>query len=143
MPLQGSQWLKAVPWDFLAPHQAQAVRNHSQSLETLAQRGGLCPSEVLAVIEQRRWRRLAEARAEAAVIAALGAWLHRSGDRLPLLADVEAACAAYRQEILAQPPEVLRRLERGRWDLAFVAGYCRGWAAASSGPALRLPEDMP
>jgi hypothetical protein len=28
-----------VPWDFLAPHEAQAQRNHSQTLKRLAERG--------------------------------------------------------------------------------------------------------
>lgn len=76
-PLQESQWLKAVPWGFVQTHRAQAERNHAQSLETLAQRGGLCPSALLAVVEHHRWRRLPEAGAEADLIAALGAWLRR------------------------------------------------------------------
>jgi hypothetical protein len=41
----------AVPWDMLAPHQAQAIKNHSQTLERLAQRGGLDASEAMAIID--------------------------------------------------------------------------------------------
>lgn len=45
-----------VPWSLLAPHEEQALRNHSQSLDTLARRGGLAPSEMVAVLERRKWR---------------------------------------------------------------------------------------
>jgi hypothetical protein len=53
-PIMGKT-LTSVPWSLLAPHEAQAVRNHSQSLERLAQRGGLSACEALAVIEGRKW----------------------------------------------------------------------------------------
>lgn len=42
---------KSVPWSLVAPHERQAVSNHSQTLERLAQRGGLCPVELVAVLE--------------------------------------------------------------------------------------------
>lgn len=45
-----------VPWSLLAPHEVWALRNHGQNLKTLADRGGLAPDEMLAVIEHRRWR---------------------------------------------------------------------------------------
>lgn len=54
-PILGDPCLKAVPWAFLAPHEAQAISNHSQGLETLARRGGLGPDEVWAVVTGRRW----------------------------------------------------------------------------------------
>jgi hypothetical protein len=54
-PILGSQTLKSVPWGLLGPHWRQAERNHGQSLERLAQRGGLAPCEALAVIEGRSW----------------------------------------------------------------------------------------
>ncbi len=41
---------KVVPWDFVAPHEDQATRNHSQTLKRLAQRGGLSPAELVAVV---------------------------------------------------------------------------------------------
>lgn len=47
----------SVPWDLLAPHEAQALRNHGgQSLERLAERGGLSPAELVAVVEDRAFR---------------------------------------------------------------------------------------
>lgn len=40
----------SVPWGLLAPHEAQARHNHDQSLTRLAERGGLSPCEMLAVL---------------------------------------------------------------------------------------------
>ena len=51
-PIQGGP---AIPWDALAPHERQAERNHDQSLETLARRGGLSPCEAVAILEDRPW----------------------------------------------------------------------------------------
>ncbi|MCV0395417.1 MAG: hypothetical protein K5872_21975 [Rhizobiaceae bacterium] len=48
----------SVPWGLLAPHERQAVRNHGQSLVTLAGRGGLSACEALAVLEDREWRQM-------------------------------------------------------------------------------------
>lgn len=42
-----------IPWELLAPHEQQARRNHQQTLEELAMRGGLSATEALAVIEDR------------------------------------------------------------------------------------------
>ncbi len=44
-----------VPWNMIEEHQEQCFRNHSQSPETLARRGGLDPSEMLAVIHDERF----------------------------------------------------------------------------------------
>lgn len=59
----------AVPWRFVAPYDAGALRNHQQTLERLAERGGLSPTELLCVIHglswrDRRWPNESVARAE-------------------------------------------------------------------------------
>jgi hypothetical protein len=41
---------RSVPWELLAPHEDQAIRNHHQDLENLARRGGLSPAEMVAVL---------------------------------------------------------------------------------------------
>ncbi len=41
---------RSVPWVLVAPHEKQARLNHDQTLERLAQRGGLSPSELVAVV---------------------------------------------------------------------------------------------
>lgn len=43
----------SVPWNLVVPYEAQAQRNHEQSLEKLASRGGLSSVELIAVIEGR------------------------------------------------------------------------------------------
>lgn len=42
---------REVPWGFIEEHRNGCLRNHSQSPETLASRGGLGPEEMVAVIE--------------------------------------------------------------------------------------------
>ena len=46
----------SIPWRVIAPHEAQARINHDQSLERLAQRGGLSPMEAHFVLADQRWR---------------------------------------------------------------------------------------
>lgn len=47
---------RSAPWSFVAPHEAQAQANHEQTLERLAQRGGLGPSELVAVVRGEKIR---------------------------------------------------------------------------------------
>ena len=64
----------SVPWSFVAPHEAQAQANHSQTLERLAERAGLAWSELRAVIEGKPWDFYRDTRADAeAVLIALKA----------------------------------------------------------------------
>ena len=51
-----SHMLKSVPWSVLTPHEQQAMRNHGQSLECLAARGGLGLDELVAVLEDRPYK---------------------------------------------------------------------------------------
>ena len=39
-----------MPWEFVAPHEQQALQNHKQTLARLAERGGLSPGELVAVV---------------------------------------------------------------------------------------------
>ncbi|MDQ0472773.1 hypothetical protein [Labrys wisconsinensis] len=52
-----------IPWSMIAPHERQALRNHSQSLSRLAERGGLSACEALAVLADREWRSMPRAEA--------------------------------------------------------------------------------
>lgn len=63
-PIQRGWSLKAwkdvpassIPWEMIAPHEAQALYNHcDQDLNCLARRGGLSHCEALAVLEDRKW----------------------------------------------------------------------------------------
>lgn len=46
----------SVPWEFVEPHREQAYKNHHQTLEELARRGGLDPVEMLAVVTGQGWK---------------------------------------------------------------------------------------
>ena len=39
-----------IPWDRIAAHESQAKKNHFQTLEGLAERGGLSPAEVMCIL---------------------------------------------------------------------------------------------
>jgi hypothetical protein len=47
-----------VPWDFIAEHEEQCLTNHGQTAQRLSERGGLAPSEMVAVIERIRFRHM-------------------------------------------------------------------------------------
>lgn len=47
---------KGIPWEVIAPHEEQALNNHSQTLEKLAQRGGLGLIEMYAVLSDKSYR---------------------------------------------------------------------------------------
>lgn len=55
MPIMGSPLLSEIPFAMIAPHEAQAMRNHGQTLDRLASRGGLAVAEAIAIIEGRKW----------------------------------------------------------------------------------------
>lgn len=82
-PDPGSTWVRrCVPWSFVAPHEAQAVRNHDQSLVRLASRGGLSPAEMLCVVKDQEWQWWAKPIPHAEVEAELARLLaaHESGN---------------------------------------------------------------
>lgn len=61
--------LTSIPWAMIAPHEATARQNHGgQTLARLAQRGGLCPLEAVAVLEdadyRKRWPQMMHTRDE-------------------------------------------------------------------------------
>lgn len=53
MPIMSSKHLKSMPMAML--NESQAQRNHGQTLERLAERGGLCATEAIAIMDGLRW----------------------------------------------------------------------------------------
>jgi len=49
--LQAEGCPRTVPWGFIAEHRDGCLANHDQTPERLAERGGLGPEEMVAVIE--------------------------------------------------------------------------------------------
>lgn len=71
-----------VPWAFVAPHDAQARRNHGgQTLARLSERGGLCVSELVAVLEGRDWRDMPRPEAAARLRELLVSWAETPAPR--------------------------------------------------------------
>jgi hypothetical protein len=47
-----------LPWNVIAPHEDQALKNHGQTLARLRERGGLSACEAVAILEDREWRKM-------------------------------------------------------------------------------------
>ena len=63
----------SIPWSILEPHEAQARANHGgQTLGRLAERGGLCWVETLAVLQNRPWSNMDEMEAKHRVLQIIG-----------------------------------------------------------------------
>ena len=77
------------PWALLAPHEAQAQRNHYQTLKRLAERGGLGPDEMLAVLDDRPWRQMKVAESCAELGRRIAAWTTMEHELQNLAADGE------------------------------------------------------
>lgn len=65
----------SIPWAMLDTlHEKQAQKNHGQSLERLAERGGLGPNEMIAVLEYRKWTPIRDDIAYAQVMEHVHVW---------------------------------------------------------------------
>ncbi|MFJ7312567.1 hypothetical protein ACIQVE_07300 [Pseudomonas sp. NPDC098747] len=58
MPVMKGVNIKSVPMHLLMPYERQAVRNHSRSLQRLAERGGMSSCEILGIIRGINWGEL-------------------------------------------------------------------------------------
>lgn len=57
--LQPGKPQEYIPYNIIAPHEAQAMRNHGgQSLQRLAERGGLDWTEIFAVLKDKTWKEM-------------------------------------------------------------------------------------
>lgn len=48
----------SVPWAYMEPHEAMAMRNHQQTLTRLSDRGGLSPAEAEAIVSGIMYREI-------------------------------------------------------------------------------------
>lgn len=83
-PVLPGHGVRAVPWAMVLPHRAAAGRNHGQTLERLADRGGLSPRELLLVLDDARWPGPPEYVDQVAAVVELvrrvGEWLRALGN---------------------------------------------------------------
>jgi hypothetical protein len=75
-PIMHGGDIKAVPWYLAEGARAQAERNHDQTLERLAERGGLSPQEFIGAYNSENIRTLLE-RSEVDAVAQLRTLLRR------------------------------------------------------------------
>lgn len=61
-PRQGQ--ISFIPWAVVASHEVQAVKNHGETLQTLARYGGVSCCELVAILEDRPYRKIDNNRAE-------------------------------------------------------------------------------
>jgi len=54
-PIMGDPIIKALPWAFMRPHEAQAQQNHGQTLNRLANRGGLGIEEAYHILRDEQY----------------------------------------------------------------------------------------
>lgn len=73
-PVLGGRQKEYIPFGVLAPHEEQALINHGQSLERLAERGGLGWSEMLAILEDRKFKNIEESLAKKRVLEYVSLW---------------------------------------------------------------------
>lgn len=50
------RWPREIPWRLVDAWRAQAYQNHDQTLDRLAERGGLAPEELWAIAHGVQWR---------------------------------------------------------------------------------------
>lgn len=46
-----------LPMDMFKPHEEQAQKNHQQTLEKLAKRGGLAPAEAIDILKDQKFNK--------------------------------------------------------------------------------------
>ena len=109
-PIQGGP---AIPWSVIEPCEQQAQRNHGQSLQRLAERGGLSVLEAIDVLLFREWdgRTFSYAESKKANAGALAQLLAIVKERQA--SSSCSSCAALRASITALEGEMRRRADNG------------------------------
>jgi len=65
---------REIPWALIQPHERQAQKNHDQTLERLAERGGLSLQEMVAVLDGLGWNLVRKMEDDQAVVRILSIW---------------------------------------------------------------------
>lgn len=68
---------QSIPWEMIAPHERRVRLNHGQSLERLAERGGLDPGEACDVLLGRSYNTTPGDQADALLEELVAAWEER------------------------------------------------------------------
>lgn len=123
-----------VPWDWLAPHEAQVRRNHSnQTLTELAQRGGLGPNEIRAAFHGERYSvELYGERSEdvewlIAELASYDASLRRPRDNAEAITEPEPTSTPRSHHVDPNIVQWVRELGNAGWKDRAYGGPEREW----------------
>lgn len=73
-PIMHSYCVQSIPWEMAVPHARQCERNHQQTLQRLSERGGLDPTEMVAVLEDRRWKMMSAGDANRRLLELVDEW---------------------------------------------------------------------
>lgn len=68
-----------IPWDLMLQHEDQCLRNHSQTVHRLHERGGLAVDEAVAVLEDRGWMAMDHVVANKRLLEIVTAYLQEYG----------------------------------------------------------------
>jgi hypothetical protein len=71
-PIMECSRIKSIPWSVIAPHAQQALINHGQTLERLAERGGLNAKEAIAIIRDHPYKEMRDDDAAALIVVLSG-----------------------------------------------------------------------
>ena len=83
-PILNDRSIKAIPWAVIQPHERQAQRNHGQqTLNRLAQRGGLDVTEAVSVMMDQDYTRFVPAWARAKLMAMVWAYERDEATKIP------------------------------------------------------------
>jgi hypothetical protein len=98
-PILQEVGIGAIPWEMIEPCEAQAKRNHDQSLERLAERGGLGASEAVCVLNGQSLRDMLRDNKEAVrvLIHKRDAWM--AVNRVEEIETLRSALAAVKKEL--------------------------------------------
>lgn len=102
----------SVPWEVMAPHEAMAQKNHSQTLARLAQRGGLSPSEAWCVVKGIKLSGL-EYKEQ---------WQHWTASWAAFADETNQRYSALRQQLTT----ALAERDEARKALLSIVEYCNG-----------------
>lgn len=128
MPVDGGP---SIPWALIEPFERQAKANHGQTLERLAERGGLSPGEALAIVEGKRWGEVSEVGADLK----LYAWI-RAREVCP-----HEGCPKCSVATVASTDNLVRKIIiQSPFSEALLAVLQAARNALTSGVALYLPE---
>jgi len=122
-----------IPWSLIAPHEAQAQKNHDQSLSRLAARGGLSWCEMAAVLDDRSWRAMPDGDSFAAVLSRLveNELQQRAAQQKPIIDHFVAGVAAEAEHQRVRWGEAHDR-NKSAEDWFWLIGYLAGKALRAS-----------